>query len=203
LSWCGIVPVVPPAPEQSEDSPDTELLVPAPVSRRLPAKLIDLTAVVVAVAVAVAVVGSMLAGGSSDKWGDLGRALAMILAGAVVVMIAVLAVIVVPTAAGGASLGKRLTGIRVVSISGGRAGWWRTIAREAVLPVAYLIVVMVLDELASTASPRSRFLGSDLPMLVGAFLLLGDLLFGCRPDGRTGHDLIAGTMVTGSAPRRR
>ncbi|MBW6436957.1 RDD family protein [Actinoplanes hulinensis] len=160
--------------------------------------MIDLTVVAGTVAVAVALVGSASLSGSTEGWAELGGFLAVLFGGAAAVVIAVLTVIVAPTAVHGASLGKRLTGIRVVDVNGGRAGWWRSIVREAALPVAYVIAVLILDRLTSSApgSDPSRSLADDLPVLAGAALLIADLIFGCRPDGRTGHDLIAGTIVT-------
>jgi uncharacterized RDD family membrane protein YckC len=164
---------------------------PAPLGRRLAARFIDLALVTGVVAAGVAVSAGAVTTGD-DKWAELGRFLVLLFVGMVTALVAVLTVVVVPTAIGGASAGKRLTGVRVVAVHGGRAGWGRSIVREAALPAAYAAVSFVLGAL--------DWFPTDLFVLVGPGLLIVDVLFGCRPDGRTGHDLLAGTIVVPARP---
>ncbi|MEU4625135.1 RDD family protein [Actinoplanes sp. NPDC023801] len=171
-------------------------MTPAPFGRRLAARVIDLALVTSVVIAGVAVASGAVTTGDGE-WAELGRFLMLLSIAAGLTLIAFVAIIVVPTAISGASAGKRLTGIRVVAVHGGAAGWYRSIAREATLPVAYLALTFVIGSVFS-AMPPSHALNSlldDLSVVVGPGLLVIDALFARRPDGRTGHDLIAGTTV--------
>jgi uncharacterized RDD family membrane protein YckC len=168
----------------------------ASLGRRLAARLIDLALITGVVAGGVAVAAGHVTTGDNE-WAELGRFLVLLSVGAVIVLIGIVAIVVVPTAIGGASAGKRLTGIRVVAARGGRAGWRRSIAREAALPIACMAVWFLLGSLfrALPASDALLSLSDNLSVAIGPGLLIVDALFGLRADGRTGHDLLAGTIV--------
>ena len=78
----------------------------------------------------------------------------------------------------GQSIGKRVMGLRVVRVSGGRASVWTILLLRNGVP---MIV-------------------SAVPIL-GPLFALANLAAGLRSDGRCLHDHIAGTVVVRAAPR--
>ncbi|MBK6943054.1 MAG: RDD family protein [Planctomycetes bacterium] len=77
----------------------------------------------------------------------------------------------------GATLGKLMAGIRIARRSGERAGFFRIVGLR-ILPLWIAFAVL-----------------SEVDLVLGAALLLGDVLLVFRADRRCLHDLIAGTVV--------
>ena len=79
----------------------------------------------------------------------------------------------------GETVGKRLLGLRIARPDGTAASAWQLLLVRPI-PLALVVVAPFLVDLGFVLAP---------------FLLLADLAFMARKDGRCLHDLLAGTMV--------
>lgn len=103
--------------------------------------------------------------------------------------------VVLPAAASrGITLGKAMTGIRLVALSGGPLKLWRLVLRYAFLlgvPVAlFLWPQIVLPPVTNDVTTEKAIIfGAELALI----LLLGPGVMLLRRDGRGLHDLVAGS----------
>jgi uncharacterized RDD family membrane protein YckC len=98
-------------------------------------------------------------------------------------------------ASGGATLGKRLFGLRVVRASDqSPAGIWVSGVRT---------VLFLIGPAIFTFSPGAGFLGATFITVLGAAMWFADsLVLATDPQKRALHDKLAGTIVVRKAPRR-
>jgi uncharacterized RDD family membrane protein YckC len=97
-------------------------------------------------------------------------------------------------ATSGATLGKRVLGLRVVRADQSPAGIWAAGVRT---------IVFLLGPAIFTFSPGIGVVGAALISLVGAALWFADsLILATDPQKRSLHDKLAGTLVIRKAPAR-